>query len=77
MTKRYKALSETQRKRFISQRMVVVNATLLLFALVIVARLLELQIIKGSDYRGLAQSQHFGGVKLQAKRGEILSRNSR
>jgi len=34
-------------------------------------------VIKGGDYRALAESQHFGGVVLPAKRGEILSRNSK
>ena len=59
------------------QRMVIVHAALLILLLVVVARLLELQVIKGSDYRTLAESQHFGGVVLPAKRGEILSRNSK
>jgi cell division protein FtsI/penicillin-binding protein 2 len=57
--------------------MVIVHAALLILLLVIVARLLELQVIKGGDYRALAESQHFGGVVLPAKRGEILSRNSK
>ncbi len=70
-------LSETQRRRFVRQRMVVVHAGLLILLLVIVARLLELQVLKGGDYRALAQSQHYGGVVLPAKRGEILSRNSK
>jgi cell division protein FtsI/penicillin-binding protein 2 len=57
--------------------MVIVHGALLILLLVIVARLLELQVIKGGDYRALAESQHFGGVVLPAKRGEILSRNSK
>lgn len=57
--------------------MVVVHAGLLIFLLVIVSRLLELQVLKGGDYRSMAESQHFGGVVLPAKRGEILSRNSK
>lgn len=73
----FKTLSETQRKRASKQRMVVVHAALLVALLVIVARLLELQVIKGADYRTLAESQHYGGVVLPAKRGEILSRNSK
>ena len=74
---RYRNISETQRKRSTHQRMVIVHAALLILLLVIVARLLELQVIKGGDYRALAESQHFGGVVLPAKRGEILSRNSK
>ncbi len=74
---RYRNISETQRKRSTHQRMVIVHGALLILLLVIVARLLELQVIKGGDYRALAESQHFGGVVLPAKRGEILSRNSK
>lgn len=70
-------LSETQRRRLSAQRMLVVHCTLILLLLVVVARLLELQIVKGTEYRSLAQSQHFGGVVLPAKRGEVLSRNSK
>ena len=70
-------LSETQRKRSITQRMFCVHAILLIMALIITARLAELQIIKGIEYREIAQAQHYGGVRLPAKRGEILSRNSK
>ncbi|MBT5237047.1 penicillin-binding protein 2 [Candidatus Peregrinibacteria bacterium] len=70
-------LSETQRKRLARHRIVIVHAALLLALLVVVARLLELQIIKGKDYRTQAQSQHFGGVVLPAKRGIIYSHNSK
>lgn len=77
MTPRYRTLSETQRKRSAHQRMVFVHAALLVLLLVVVARLLELQVIKGGDYRTLAESQHYGGVVLPAKRGEVLSRNSK
>lgn len=77
MNPRYRTLSETQRKRSAHQRMVIVHATFLVFLLVVVARLLELQVVKGADYRNLAESQHYGGVVLPAKRGEVLSRNSK
>ncbi len=71
------AISETQRKRSLNQRMTIIHGVLLVAVLVIVARLLELQVVRGEDFRGQAQSQHFGGVVLPAKRGEILSRNSK
>ncbi|MDP7069494.1 MAG: hypothetical protein QF815_03115, partial [Candidatus Peribacteraceae bacterium] len=77
MRHKYRSLSETQRKRSAHQRMIIVHATLLVFLLVVVARLLELQVIKGGDYRTLAEGQHYGGVVLPAKRGEVLSRNSK
>ncbi|MFH0770436.1 MAG: penicillin-binding protein 2 [Candidatus Peregrinibacteria bacterium] len=69
--------SETQRRRSLHQRMLVVHAAFLLCLLVIVARLIELQILRGEEYRQLAQAQHYGGVVLPAKRGEILSRNTK
>ena len=61
----------------INQRMSIVKGVMLLILLVVVSRLLELQIIRGADFRSLAQSQHFGGVVLPAKRGVILSRDSK
>jgi cell division protein FtsI/penicillin-binding protein 2 len=57
--------------------MTVVYAFFSLCLLVIVARLLELQVMRVSEYRALAQSQHYGGVVLPAKRGEILGRSSK
>ncbi len=77
MVAAYRLLSESQRKRFSKQRMVIVHAGLLIVLLIIASRLLELQVVKGGDFRALAESQHFGGVVLPARRGEILSRNSR
>ena len=71
------SLSETQRKRLTRQRIFIVHGALLLALLIIVSRLLELQVVKGSDYRSQAQSQHYGGVVLPAKRGIIYSRNSK
>jgi cell division protein FtsI/penicillin-binding protein 2 len=57
--------------------MYVVNGAFLLTLLLIVARLLELQIVRGDEYRTVAQAQHYGGVKLPAKRGEIYARDSK
>lgn len=59
------------------QRMTIVHAFFLIILLTIIARLLELQVIRGQEYHEAAQAQHFGGVVLPAKRGEILSRNSK
>ena len=77
MSPHYSHPSETQRKRSLSQRMLAIHIFLFICVLIIVARLAELQIIKGREYREVAQSQHFGGVVLPAKRGEILSRSSK
>lgn len=57
--------------------MFIVYGVFLVFALIIISRLLELQIVRGEEYHTLAQDQHYGGVVLPAKRGEILSRNSK
>jgi cell division protein FtsI/penicillin-binding protein 2 len=55
----------------------IVHGALLFIALIFVARLLELQVVRGREFFSLAQNQHFGGVVLPAKRGEILSRSSK
>jgi cell division protein FtsI/penicillin-binding protein 2 len=71
------ALSETQKKRSLLQRMVVVHAILLLCLLIIVARLMKLQLLERNDFAAAAHSQHYGDVKLSAQRGEILALNSK
>jgi len=71
------ARTETQKKRSLMQRMVIVHAFFGLLLLLVVSRLIELQIVRGAEYREVAQSQHYGGVRLPAKRGEILSVDSK
>ncbi len=68
--------TDTQKKRSLLRRMVIVYGIFLFILLLVVARLLELQVFESNDYRAIAQSQHYGGVKLPAKRGEIFTRNS-
>lgn len=75
--KRHFQQSETQKKKSLLQRMVIVHCFLLVCALLLVARLLELQVIDRSEYSAVAQSQHYGGVKLPAQRGEIFALNSK
>ncbi len=70
-------LTETQKKRSLLRRMLILHAFLLVCLLCIVARLMELQIFDKNEYYAAAQSQHFGGVRLPAQRGEILARNSK
>ncbi len=69
--------SETLRKRSLERRSLILYALLLVIGLVLVSRLIELQIVEGSEYHEIAQAQHYGGIVLPAKRGEILSRNSK
>ncbi len=70
-------ISETQKKRSYVRRMVVVHGVLMVMLLIIVARLMDLQLFRQSEYGNLASSQHFGSIRLPAKRGDILTVNSR
>lgn len=69
--------SETQKKRSLVRRMLVVHVLILVCALTIVARIVQLQIIDRKIYYDAAQTQHYGGVRLPAQRGEILALNSK
>lgn len=71
------SLTETQKRRSLMKRMTIVHVFFFFALLVVIARLLELQIVRGNEYRQIAQSQHFGGVVLPARRGEVLSHNSK
>jgi len=71
------ALSETQKRRSFERRIFFVQGALICIVLVIIGRLIDLQIVKGAEYHRRAQEQQYGGVVLAAKRGEILSRNSK
>lgn len=71
------AKSETQKKRALLRRMVFLHGFLFVLLLLILARLIELQILNRTEYAAAAQSQHFGGVVLPAQRGEILALNSK
>lgn len=76
LLKRYSPLSETQKKRSLVQRMVFVHGFLLVCGLLIVARMMEIQVIDRGEYYAMAQDQHFGGVTLSAQRGEVLALNA-
>ncbi len=70
-------LSDVKKRRAFQLRIEILHGILLVSLLIIVARLIELQIIRGKEYEELARAQHFGGIELPAKRGEIYSRNSK
>lgn len=70
-------LSDVTKRRAFQVRIEVIFGILLLFLLIIIARLIELQIIRGKEYEDVARAQHYGGIELPAKRGEIFSRNSK
>lgn len=71
------SFAESSKKRSLMRRMAIVHAALFLALLVIVARLMDLQIIDREKYFAEAQQQHFRGVVLPARRGEILATNSK
>src|SRR3989344_5555144 len=70
-------LSDVTKRRAFQMRIEVIHGVLLLILLIIIARLIELQIIRGKEYEDIARAQHYGGIELPAKRGEIFSRNSK
>jgi len=43
---------------------------------IIILRLFQLQVLKYATYHQIANDQHFGAITLNAKRGEILSRDT-
>ena len=71
------SISEVKRRQLFERRIIILHGILLFICLIIIGRLIELQVVKGADYNRIAQEQQYGGVVLSAKRGEILSRNSK
>ena len=57
--------------------MLTVNIVYLVIGLIIVARLIELQVVRGAEYRSLAYDQHHAGISIPARRGEIFAKNSK
>ncbi len=57
-------------------RIFVLTTFAFLLFFVIIARLFQLQVIRHEDYRAAASDQHFGAITLNAKRGEILVRDT-
>lgn len=74
---RFNAQSETQKKRSLVQRMAIVHGIFGLILLIIVARLLELQVVRGGEFKEAAAERHFRRIAVPAKRGEILGVNSK
>lgn len=72
-----KNFSETQKKRSLLQRMGIVHGFYLLVLLIISARLLELQVVRGSEFKQAASERHERHVRVKAKRGEIFGVSSK
>lgn len=60
-----------------NQRWVALAALLLVFSLVGLARLIDLQIIRGAYFRELSEGNRIRRIPIKAPRGEILDRNGR
>ncbi|MBI3816760.1 penicillin-binding protein 2 [Candidatus Peregrinibacteria bacterium] len=69
--------SEVQKKRSLVRRMIVLHCIFLIVLLVIISRLMELQILKGAEYKAAAEERHYRKILVAAKRGEILGVNSK
>lgn len=69
--------ADSKKRNSLLQRMFILHIVLFIAILVIIARLLELQIFEGEQYHEAAVSQHFGGVRLPARRGEIQVMSSK
>ncbi len=67
--------SDTLKKRSLLRRMVVLHGVLLFFLLLILARLLELQVVSADAYS--KDSRQGYDRHIRAKRGEILATNSK
>lgn len=68
---------EVHKRRSLARRILILHGVFLTGLLIVIARLIELQILEGTAYRRRAQAQHYGGVVLPARRGEIWGVNSK
>ena len=57
-------------------RILLLTAFISVLFLIIIGRLFQLQVIRHNEYSETARNQHFGSIELQAKRGEILVRDT-
>lgn len=73
-----RSISPTQLRGDSSQSIRIFFLTVTAFVLfaIIIGRLFQLQILRHDDYSEAARDQHFGSITLQAKRGEILVRDT-
>ncbi|HZY44329.1 MAG TPA: hypothetical protein VFF70_06210, partial [Anaerolineae bacterium] len=68
-------MSTTTRQRFSNPRIVVLLAVSLAIMALFVLRLWDLQIIRGADFRALADQNRFRLESVDAPRGIIYDRN--
>jgi cell division protein FtsI/penicillin-binding protein 2 len=70
-------LSERQKKASLARRITFVYGFLGVCTLLIIARLIELQVVRGQEYREAAEERHSRTIVVPAKRGEVLGINSK
>lgn len=63
----------TDKKKIILVRVYLVYLLTLLFAVLILAKIIYIQFVVGSKYRVASEKRHYGWVTIAAKRGSILS----
>lgn len=69
--------SATKTRRLNERRVLLLQCVLGVFMLLIVARLLEIQIVRFQEFKAQAEVQHFGDVRLAVARGEIYSASAK
>ncbi len=62
-------------KNNLNLRYAILNTLILLMGIAMIFKLLDLQIVKGEEYREISQSRLFRESYIQAPRGEIFDRN--
>lgn len=67
----------TKTRRLNERRVLILQSILSIILLIIVARLIEIQIIRFTEFRAQAEAQHFGDIRLAVSRGEIFARDSK
>ncbi|MDR0930138.1 MAG: hypothetical protein LBM38_00050 [Clostridiales bacterium] len=57
------------------RRLKIITGIVLAFALIVVFRLIQMQVVKGAEYRELSENRRLSRLTLTAPRGEIFDRN--
>ncbi|MGH9341435.1 MAG: penicillin-binding protein [Acidobacteriota bacterium] len=56
-------------------RLVIIYGSVLLWGVLVLTRLVQLQVVRSADYRLQAQQQQIGYIELSPRRGDILDRH--
>lgn len=69
--------SDTRKRRSVIQRIALLEIILGILILIVASRLIEIQILRYTEFVTQAEAQHFDAVSLSVKRGDILSASSK